>query len=85
MNLTPQQRAALDVVGASVALATGAGCGKTRVLTEKYVEALSTRRAPVGRMVALTFTDKAAGELRRRVRDGVPREARRGRGRGLLA
>ncbi|HEY2155626.1 MAG TPA: UvrD-helicase domain-containing protein [Isosphaeraceae bacterium] len=68
MELTAQQRAALDVVGASVVLATGAGCGKTRVLTEKYVEALSARRVPVGRMVALTFTDKAAAELRRRVR-----------------
>ncbi len=69
MDLTHQQRAALDVVGASVVLATGAGCGKTRVLTEKYVDALSTLRVPVGRMVALTFTDKAAGELRRRVRE----------------
>ncbi len=68
MNLTHQQRAALDVVGASVVLATGAGCGKTRVLTEKYVDALENRRVPVGRMIALTFTDKAAAELRRRVR-----------------
>jgi ATP-dependent helicase/nuclease subunit A len=68
MNLTHQQHAALDVVGASVVLATGAGCGKTRVLTEKYVDALANRRVPVGRMVALTFTDKAAAELRRRVR-----------------
>ena len=85
MNLTSQQRAALDVVGASVVLATGAGCGKTRVLTEKYVEALSTRRIPVGRMVALTFTDKAAAELRRRVRQACRERLDAGEDRRLLA
>ena len=67
--LTPQQRAPLEVRSASVVLATGAGCGKTFVLTEKFLAMLSDEpRVPLDRMVALTFTDKAASELRRRVR-----------------
>jgi ATP-dependent helicase/nuclease subunit A len=67
--LSPQQRAALGVRGASVVLATGAGCGKTTVLTEKFVATLSAEpRVPIERLVALTFTDKAARELRDRVR-----------------
>ena len=68
-TLTRQQRAPLDVRSASVVLATGAGCGKTTVLTEKFVAMLTAEdRLPLERMVALTFTDKAAAELRRRVR-----------------
>src|SRR5258708_3973596 len=69
LSLTPQQRAPLDVREASVVLATGAGCGKTTVLTEKLVAMLSDEpRVPLEAMVALTFTDKAASELRQRVR-----------------
>jgi len=72
-TLTPQQRHPLDVRAVSVALGAGAGCGKTTVLTERFVAALAGTaggrgRIPLDRMVALTFTDKAAGELRSRVR-----------------
>ena len=67
--LTPQQRASLDVRGSSVVLATGAGCGKTTVLTGKFLAMLSEEpRVPIEAMVVLTFTDRAAAELRRRVR-----------------
>ena len=73
-RLTDEQQAALAVLGASVALSAGAGCGKTTVLTERFVRALAGP-APVslGRIVALTFTNKAARELRDRIR----RECRR--------
>jgi len=65
-HLTDQQRAARDVRGASVALSAGAGCGKTTVLTERFLWELDERN--LGELVALTFTEKAARELRERVR-----------------
>ena len=47
----------------------GAGCGKTTVLAERFVRALEAPDArPLGRIVALTFTNKAARELRERIR-----------------
>ncbi|HEX8202278.1 MAG TPA: UvrD-helicase domain-containing protein, partial [Isosphaeraceae bacterium] len=72
-DLTPQQRAALRVRGASVALSSGAGCGKTTVLTARFLAEIERDPAGLRRLVALTFTEKAARELRRRVR----RECRR--------
>ena len=66
---TSEQLAALSVVGSSVALSAGAGCGKTFVLAERFVRALDGADArPLGRVVALTFTNKAARELRERIR-----------------
>ncbi len=77
--LTPQQAAALGVVAASVALSAGAGCGKTRVLTERYLRYLEgPDRRPLGSIVALTFTEKAARELRQRVRAACRRRLDRG-------
>jgi ATP-dependent helicase/nuclease subunit A len=68
--LTLQQQAALEVEGASVALTAGAGCGKTTVLTERFLAALDDAGGrPLRSLVALTFTDKAARELRVRIRD----------------
>ena len=68
-RLTAEQREALEVRGASVALSAGAGCGKTTVLTERYLGLLEgPDRRSVGEIVALTFTEKAARELRERVR-----------------
>jgi ATP-dependent helicase/nuclease subunit A len=68
-GLTHEQRTPLGVRGASVALSSGAGCGKTTVLTARYLAELDgdTPRPP-GQVVALTFTEKAARELRDRVR-----------------
>lgn len=68
--LTEQQRAAVQVPSASVALSAGAGCGKTSVLTERFLSHLEgPARAGLRGLVALTFTDKAARELRERVRE----------------
>jgi ATP-dependent helicase/nuclease subunit A len=67
--LTAQQRRALDVPGSSVALSAGAGCGKTMVLTERFLSALEDAGGrPLRALVALTFTEKAARELRQRIR-----------------
>ncbi len=66
---TREQANALNVTGASVALSAGAGCGKTFVLAERFVRALEGPDfRPLGRIVALTFTNKAARELRQRIR-----------------
>ena len=70
-NLTREQRLALAVRGASVALGAGAGCGKTTVLTERFLGALDGADGlalPVHSVVAVTFTEKAARELRQRIR-----------------
>ena len=65
-RLTDQQHAALHIRNASVALSAGAGCGKTTVLTERFLKELDHRK--LSELVALTFTEKAARELRERVR-----------------
>lgn len=66
-SLTDEQRRPLGVPGASVSLSAGAGCGKTTVLTERFLHALGA--GPLPSLVALTFTEKAARELRRRIRE----------------
>ncbi len=66
-TLTAEQRAAVVIQGVSVALSAGAGCGKTTVLTRRFLDDLAAR--PAGRLTALTFTEKAARELRGRVRE----------------
>ena len=67
--LTREQRAALEVEAASVALRAGAGCGKTLVLTKRYGREIEGQWGrPLGSLVALTFTEKAARELRQRIR-----------------
>jgi ATP-dependent helicase/nuclease subunit A len=67
--LTDEQRRPLEIRGASVALSSGAGCGKTTVLTARFLGALDGGSRPLRSLVALTFTEKAASELRKRVRD----------------
>jgi ATP-dependent helicase/nuclease subunit A len=70
--LTPQQRAALEARDRSVSLAAGAGCGKTFVLTERFITHLdpagAEEAASVDQLVAITFTDAAAREMRDRIR-----------------
>ncbi|MCC6465990.1 MAG: UvrD-helicase domain-containing protein [Planctomycetes bacterium] len=65
-RLNPGQRAALDL-DRDLLVDAGAGAGKTQVLGLRFVAALETGRARVAEMVAFTFTDKAAAEMRDRV------------------
>ena len=69
-SLTPQQRAALHAVDRSVSLSAGAGCGKTFVLTERFLAEVSpgSGSAALDEVVAITFTEAAAREMRSRVR-----------------
>jgi ATP-dependent helicase/nuclease subunit A len=67
-RFTPDQRAAVGDRAGSALLAANAGSGKTAVMVERFVEAVLRDGVPVGSVLALTFTEKAAGELRERVR-----------------
>ncbi len=73
MPYTPEQQAALELQGASVVLSAGAGCGKTFVLTERFLRQLDPagqgpRPDVLSRLVAITFTQRAAREMRQRIR-----------------
>jgi ATP-dependent helicase/nuclease subunit A len=71
-QLTDQQRRAILTRRSSVALAAGAGCGKTHVLTERFLSHLDpdfdSQPAQLSELVAITFTDRAARVLRDRFR-----------------
>jgi ATP-dependent helicase/nuclease subunit A len=66
--LTPEQEEAVVRRRGSLLLAAGAGTGKTSVLVERFVRAVREDGVAPGRILAITFTERAAAELRGRVR-----------------
>src|SRR5207247_493808 len=65
---TREQRAAISARTGSSLLAANAGSGKTAVMVERIAAAVREDGVPVGAILALTFTEKAAGELAERLR-----------------
>src|ERR1700735_4049285 len=65
---TDEQEQAIARRRGSLLLAAGAGSGKTSVLVERFVRAVREDGVAPGRILAITFTERAAGELRERVR-----------------
>lgn len=69
-ELTPYQKAALDY-SRHISLTANAGSGKTFVLSRRFVEIALSESIPLNSIVAITFTDKAAGELSRKIANEI--------------
>src|SRR3954453_8835855 len=77
-QLTPEQAAAVRHGPGPLLIVAGPGTGKTRTLTHRIAHLLSTRAAAPGEILAVTFSVRAAGELRLRLADLLGEQAARG-------
>ncbi len=76
-ELTPEQRRAVERRDGSLLVRAGAGTGKTTVLVERFVQAVVEDGCDVEQVLAITFTEKAAAEMKSRVRSRLLELGRR--------
>src|SRR5690348_10304216 len=67
MNLTADQRAAVERTNQDVCVVAGPGSGKTAVLVARFTWLVGERGVDPARILAITFTEKAAAEIKRRL------------------
>src|SRR6476659_5999295 len=67
-QLQPEQSAAAYEISKHISVTAGPGSGKTTVLVERYLHILSTQKLSIDQIVAITFTNRAANEMRERLR-----------------
>jgi ATP-dependent exoDNAse (exonuclease V) beta subunit len=75
---TPEQAAAIGAGGRDVLVEAGAGTGKTGVMVDRYCRLVCDEGIALDAVLAFTFTDKSAGELRRRIRAALEERAAAG-------
>ncbi len=70
-ELKPEQKIAAHTLDRHLSVTAGPGAGKTFVLVERYLEILRAKKISVENIVAITFTNRAANEMRQRVRQRI--------------
>ena len=74
LELTDEQREAATAGDRDLWVTAGAGSGKTSVLAERYLHLHMKRSVPISKILAITFTDKAAAEMRAKIRERLREE-----------